>query len=220
MSGKREIKALLFDLDGTLADTDPLHMGIWIEALRPYGFAADEEFYQQRISGRLNPDIVAELLPDLSRREGTEFLEAKERRFRELSGELPPLPGLRAFLCATESLPRAVVTNAPGENARAMLRSLQLSGDFAEVVLAEEVRAGKPDPAPYAAALERLSVAAGEAVAFEDSPSGIRSAVAAGVPTVGLTTTHRPDVLISAGAALTRPDFTDLTLAELERALP
>ena len=103
----------------------------------------------------------------------------------------------------------ALVTNAPQENVEAILRSLGLRDSFDVVVLADDVEAVKPDPAPYRAALKKLGVPAEEALAFEDSVSGISSSAAAGIPTVGIASTQDPEKLIGAGAFMTAKDFTD-----------
>ena len=105
-----------------------------------------------------------------------------------------------------------VVTNAPAENARAMTEALDLAGFFDAEVLAADLPAGKPDPVAYSTALERLGVIAEEALAFEDSPSGIASAVGAGITTVGIASTHDPEKLLKAGASHAYPDFDDAEL--------
>ena len=91
-------RALLFDLDGTLAETDSLHLPTWVDVLRPYGIEIDEEFYRDKISGRSNSKIVEDLLPDLSAKEGRDLADAKEASFRERADELEPLPGLLDFM--------------------------------------------------------------------------------------------------------------------------
>lgn len=205
------LRALLFDLDGTLADTDPLHFVAWQRALAGYGLPIDEAFYRERISGRLNPDIVWDVLPQLSEAEGAAFVNAKEAAFREAALHLPPIAGALPLLeeAARRGVALALVTNAPGENAAFVLEALGIRGNFAQVVLAEHLPRGKPWPDPYQEALRLLKVGAGEAVAFEDSPSGVRSAVAAGIKTVALTTGHPAGALVQAGAALVVPDFED-----------
>jgi HAD superfamily hydrolase (TIGR01509 family) len=204
-------RALLFDLDGTLAETDSLHLPTWVDVLRPYGIEADEEFYRERISGRSNSKIVEDLLPDLSAEEGRKLADAKEASFRERAVELEPLPGLLDFMQEGKSrgLSLALVTNAPEENVEAILLVLELAEFFDEVVLSDEVGAVKPDPAPYRAALDKLGVAPEEALAFEDSTSGISSAVGAGIPTVGIASTQDPEKLRQAGAFIVAKDFTD-----------
>jgi HAD superfamily hydrolase (TIGR01509 family) len=210
-------KALLFDLDGTLAETDSLHLPTWVDVLRPYGIEVDEEFYRERISGRSNSKIVEDLLPDLSSGEGQKLAEVKEASFRERAHELEPLPGLLDFMEEGKSrcLSLALVTNAPEENVEAVLLALELGEFFDEVVLSDEVGPVKPDPAPYRAALTKLGVRSKEALAFEDSTSGIASSGAAGIPTVGIASTQEPEKLLEAGAFVVAKDFTDPELREL-----
>jgi HAD superfamily hydrolase (TIGR01509 family) len=210
-------RALLFDLDGTLAETDSLHLPTWVDALEPYGVDIDEEFYRERISGRSTGEIVGDLLPDLSEEEGASIGDAKEASFRERAAGLEPLPGLLDFVQKGKrrGMRMALVTNAPKENVGAILPALKLQDYFQTVVLAAEVGAVKPDPAPYEAALERTGVSADEALAFEDSVSGIASSVAAGIPTVGISSTQDPEKLRRAGAFIVARDFTDPGLRAL-----
>lgn len=212
------LTALLFDLDGTLANTDPIHFATWKDVLKPHGLEIDREFYDQNFSGRLNAAIVANLLPQLSPEEGAQLSWNKEADFRRrATGEMRPLNGLPELLqwANTQQLKQAVVTNAPVENADFMLEVLNLRNHFDTVVIAEELERGKPDPLPYQVALDRLGVSAKSAVAFEDSPSGIRSAVAAGILTVGIATTHTAKQLYAVGAKLVVDDFADPRLDEL-----
>ena len=210
-------RALLFDLDGTLAETDSLHLPTWVDALEPYGVDIDEEFYRERISGRSTGEIVGDLLPDLSEEEGASIGDAKEASFRERAAGLEPLPGLLDFVQKGKrrGMRMALVTNAPKENVGAILPALKLQDYFQTVVLAAEVGAVKPDPAPYEAALERTGVSGDEALAFEDSVSGIASSVAAGIPTVGISSTQDPEKLRRAGAFIVAKDFTDPELKAL-----
>ena len=212
-------QALLFDLDGTLAETDSLHLPTWVEALAPYGVEVDEEFYKERISGWSTGEIVRDLLPYLTDEEGRAIGDAKEASFRERATELEPLPGLLDFVEEGKNLGLkiALVTNAPKENVGAILPALKLQDFFETVVLADEVEAVKPDPAPYTAALEKTGVGAEEALAFEDSVSGIASSVAAGIPTVGIASTQDPERLLEAGAFMVAEDFTDPELKALIR---
>ena len=210
-------RALLFDLDGTLAETDSLHLPTWVDVLRPHGIEVDEAFYKENISGRSNGEIVRELLPNLSKEEGRDIADAKEASFRERAGELEPLPGLLDFLqeARKRGLKTALVTNAPEENVEAILLALELGDFFDEVVLSDEVGPVKPDPAPYRAALDRLGVSPEGALAFEDSTSGISSSVGASIPTVGIASTQNPQRLQEAGAFMVAEDFTDPQLRDI-----
>jgi HAD superfamily hydrolase (TIGR01509 family) len=204
-------RALLFDLDGTLAETDSLHLPTWADVLEPYGVQVDKDFYRESISGRNTGEIVRDLLPELSDEENRAVGDAKEARFRERATELEPLPGLVDFIerGRERGMSIVLVTNAPEENVETILLALELRDFFDTVVLADEVEAVKPDPAPYKAALKKLGVSAEEALAFEDSVSGISSSVAAGIPTVGITSSQVPERLREAGAFMTVDDFTD-----------
>jgi HAD superfamily hydrolase (TIGR01509 family) len=188
--------------------------------LEPYGVEVDEEFYRENVSGRNTSEIVRDLLPELSDEENRSIGDAKEASFRERASELEPLPGLIDFIERGKELGMkiALVTNAPGKNVEAILLALELRDSFDTVVLSDEVEAVKPDPAPYRAALNKSGVRAEEALAFEDSVSGLSSSVAAGVPTVGITSSQDSQRLLAAGAFMTAEDFTDPQLRAMIHA--
>ncbi|MEH2424733.1 MAG: HAD-IA family hydrolase [Nostoc sp.] len=208
------LAAILFDLDGTIVNTDPIHYLAWQEMLLNFSIEIDEIFYRSQISGRLNPEIVKDILPQLSVAEGQKFADEKEALFRKLAPDLKPLSGFSELLAWTDThqLKRALVTNAPRLNAEFMLEVLGIKEAFHTIVLADDCIAGKPDPAPYQVALSKLAITAEEAIALEDSPSGIWAAVSAGIRTIGIASTHDPQLLQEIGAFLAIPDFTDLQL--------
>ncbi|MEA5463267.1 HAD family hydrolase [Leptothoe sp. PORK10 BA2] len=209
------LKAVLFDLDGTLAHTDQIHFQVWQSLLAPHGMTVDQAFYDRFISGRLNPDIVRDLLPNLSVAQGVLFSADKEARFREMAADqLQRMPGLTDFLHHIEhqGYATALVTNAPRSNADFMLHTLALKGMFYPVIIADDLPKGKPDPLPYQTALDQLGLRPDEALVFEDSPTGVRSATAAGIPTIGVTSSHSDATLCQLGAIFTIVDFTDRRL--------
>lgn len=214
LPARTDLAAVFYDLDGTLAHTDPIHFLAWQACLRDVGLTIDEAFYKHRISGRLNPAIVADLLPHLSLEDGLAFADQKEARFRTIAQTLTPLPGVEVMLewAQQQNLPQVLVTNAPPENVRFILETLSLDRAFETIILAEELPHGKPDPLPYQVALDRLNLEPQQVITFEDSPSGIRSAVAAGITTIGITSSHDPHQLQALGATLTIADFTAPTL--------
>jgi HAD superfamily hydrolase (TIGR01509 family) len=211
------LRGLLFDLDGTLVDSDPIHYLGWRDALAPHGIALTEAEFRTRMSGRLNPAIVREFLPALTAEEGARVADAKEAGFRELARGIAPTRGLRELLALAEArgLRCALVTNAPRANALHVLSELGVTALFHGVVLAEEVGRGKPDPAPYQHALDRLGLTPEEALAFEDSPTGIASARGAGIRVVAIESGHDGAALTRAGADLVVPDFAASALAAL-----
>lgn len=207
--------ALLFDLDGTLLDTDPIHMAVFVDMMTPFGLEVDHAFYMAHVHGRLNEDFFAEFLPD---EDGKALSHAKEAEFRRrLPRPYPALPGAQALVAraVSEDWPRAVVTNAMRPNAEAMLAAIGLSEAFDVLVIGEECARAKPHPAPYLDAMRLLGVAPQDAIAFEDSPSGMRAAAASGAYPVGIRSSLTDDQLRSHGARTTLRDFTDPALIPL-----
>ncbi|MGB3612818.1 MAG: HAD hydrolase-like protein [Elainellaceae cyanobacterium] len=77
------LSAILFDLDGTLTHTDSIHYAVWQDILQPYGIDLNRDFYDATFSGRLNVDILRDILPQLTAEEGKRLSDRKESRFRE-----------------------------------------------------------------------------------------------------------------------------------------
>lgn len=211
--------SLLFDLDGTLVHTDHVHFIAFNAMLAEFGRTVDQATYNRDIAGFANADIMARLFPELSLSEHHRLADSKEARFRDLAGALMPQPGLMALIAAADEkgIPRAVVTNAPRDNAELMLNAIGLAEGWAAIVLAEELPRAKPDPLPYSHALALLGADASASVAFEDSRSGVRAATSAGLPVVGMTTTQDASILVSEGACFGAVDFTDAGLLALVR---
>jgi beta-phosphoglucomutase len=205
---------LLFDLDGTLVDTDPLHVGAYRILLGEVGRSLTLHDYRTRVMGAPNDAIMAYLFPDHPPQAQGDLIERKEALVRAAMGRLTPAPGLLDLLgwAAERGVPCGVVTNAPRLNADAMLAGLGLSGRFDVVVIGDELARAKPDPLPYLTGLRLLGGTAARALAFEDSLSGIRAASGAGIFTYGLRTALDEAALRRAGAAAVIADFTDAGL--------
>lgn len=206
------IRAIIFDLDGTLTNSDKVHFQVFQDFFAKHNIALDHGLYRAKISGRQNSAILAEFLPHLPAAEAEAFSAKKEETFRKLAkGRIQPLPGLLDFLSQIQAknLPAAVVTNAPVENANFMLNELNLAQTFSPVVIGDQLPKGKPDPLPYQTALDTLGITADEAIAFEDSHTGIQSATGAGIKTIGITTTHSASELMKGGVERAIADFTD-----------
>ena len=209
---KLMLKAIIFDLDGTLTDSDSVHFQVFQALFAQHGIDLDKGLYREKISGRQNTAILADFLPDLPATAGKAFSDSKEETFRALAaGNLEPLAGLLDLLrqIKKQGIAAAVVTNAPPENAAFMLSELWLTEAFDPIVIGDDLPRGKPDPLPYQTALDKLEITADEAITFEDSRAGITSAIGAGISTIGVTTTHKAEELIAAGASYTVADFTD-----------
>ena len=211
------LEAILFDLDGTLADTDSIHFAVWQDILIRFDLDIDRAFYRQRISGRTNSKIIQDIIPQLSLEDAWKLATEKEETYRRVANSLLPTPGLDKLIDLTEraSIKRAVVTNAPEENAVYMLKVLRLSDTFPTVIMAKDAPPGKPDPALYRLALKRLQVKRKKTIAFEDSVAGVRSAVDAGIYTIGITSSNPAQDLLDAGARMTIEDFNNPQLWKL-----
>jgi HAD superfamily hydrolase (TIGR01509 family) len=211
---------LLFDMDGTLTDSDALHFRAFNMLLEDSGRAIDHAYFNAHIIGRTNDVIMAELFPGLDAGAYRALAERKETLFRSQLGALEPVPGALELLDYADRAgwPKAVVTNAPRRNAEAMLAGLGIAGRFDAVVIGEELAHAKPHPLPYLSALERLGCNPADALAFEDSHAGVRAAAAAGVATFGMLTSLPEAALREAGAFAMLRDFNDPVLwTELAR---
>jgi HAD superfamily hydrolase (TIGR01509 family) len=215
--------ALFFDLDGTLAETDHLHFLAMREVLADEGVAIDWPIYRARILGGANADIAARFLPHLPVACGRAALTRKEALYRarllEDPARTPRAAGLTAFLAFAQErgLRCALVSNAPRDNAQATLTALGLVGRFDPIVLGDELPRGKPDPLPYLEALRLTGADPARSLAFEDSATGVRAAVGAGLATVGVGASAEPEALIAAGAVLAVRDFADARVMALVR---
>lgn len=218
----RDGAALLFDIDGTLVDTDRLHLEAFNRIFGPLGHSFDTARFKAELQGFSMTSIMDRFLaaePPARRRE---IMEEKEAAFRALAAAgLEPMPGLVQLLDAADAagLPIAAVTNAPRANAELLLGSLGLRGRFKAVILGDELPHGKPHPLPYLEALRALDAEADLSVAFEDSASGVTSARAAALATVGIMTSLTAAELRAAGATTTAADYRDPALLELITAV-
>ena len=149
--------ALLFDLDGTLVDSDAEHLVAFQRVFAPYGIKLDRSEYAANIMGASNAMIASRYLAHLSPLEQAATLDAKEAAYRDGLGELEPILGALALLDFADRrrLKRAVVTNAPRANAEKVLAALGLGQRLPILVIGGELARSKPDPLPYLTALER-----------------------------------------------------------------
>jgi 5'-methylthioadenosine phosphorylase len=206
---------LLFDLDGTMLDTDALHLKAFQQLFEERGCTITERDYVTRIMGAPIDAIMADFFPEADARCRRAMGEKKEALFRDLLiGPLVPRAGLLSVIDWAEAkgLGLCVVTNAPRANAEMMLRGLGLLERVHHVLIGEELPLSKPDPYPYTEGLRRLGIERTAALAFEDSGPGVRAASGAGIHTFGIRGALDTAALTDHGATDVINDFTEAAL--------
>ena len=187
--------AVLFDLDGVLADSSAVVRRHWTRWARQHGFEPDHVVHTAH--GRRPRDTIALLRPDVEDpdAEADELLEDEIGDFEGLK----VLPGGKELIAQLPTGHWTVATSGPR---RIATERLQFAGIPIPptMVTGEDVPRGKPDPAPYALAAERLGIPAERCVVIEDAVAGVKSAKAAGARVIGVLTTHSREQLAEAGA--------------------
>ena len=185
--------ALIFDMDGVIIDSNPMHRESWVAFNRRYGLETTEEMHQF-MYGKRNDQIVRGFYGDGITAEEVEARgRAKERLYREMIAgrtETMLVPGLRAFLERHRDLPMGVGSNAEPRNVAFVLEEAGLRRYFRAVVDGHQVRHPKPHPEVYLRVAELLETEPANCIVFEDSHSGAAAAVAAGMRVIGLRTTY------------------------------
>jgi HAD superfamily hydrolase (TIGR01509 family) len=142
----------------------------------------------------------------------------KDELLRKLVDEVRTIPGVVEFLdhLSRAGIRMALATSASRERAWGTLKELGIAHHFQTIVTGDDVAAGKPDPAIYRLAAERLHMAPENLLAIEDAVSGVKSATAAGLKCVGVGSATRAELLRAAGADPVVPDFRALSVKQLE----
>jgi HAD superfamily hydrolase (TIGR01509 family) len=198
------IKAIVFDFDGVLADSEPLHLRAYQKVLSPVGISLTREDYYERYLGYDDEGVFTQLasahgLPLDERRLQT-FIAEKARVFDSVIGSEEILyPAAAACVIRmAERYPLGIASGAMRHEIEAILRCAGLLEYFRFVVGSGETAQSKPAPDPYLRAAELHGLAPAECAAIEDSHWGIVSAKSAGLACVGLTTTYSREHLTDA----------------------
>jgi HAD superfamily hydrolase (TIGR01509 family) len=176
------IRAIAWDVDGTLIDSEPVHHAALIKVSARYGLTIEAD--DDRFIGVAMEDVWKTLVrhypPALTR---TQWLAEIVDAYVECAPQLKPIAGAReaVMACQQMGLPQCCVSNSARRIVDANLKAIGLGEMMEFVVAREDVVDGKPDPAPYALACQRLALAPEMVLAVEDSPVGAASARAAGL---------------------------------------
>jgi len=210
------MKGVLWDLDGTLVDSEEFHWLSWRDITRAEGM---ELSYPQFLAsfGQRNDRILAAWLgPDVDpvrmQRIGDDK-EAEYRRLVETHG-LQPLPGAREWLTRLRDAgwKQSIASSAPRLNAETMLRVLHLTEFMDAIVAAEDVTIGKPDPQVFLTAAAKLGIPPGRCIVVEDAAAGVEGARRGGMRSIGVTKngTLAADVFVTSLADLPDDAFERL----------
>lgn len=217
-----ELEAVIFDCDGVLVDTEPLHYRAFQEVLVPLGLGHDFNNYLERFVGFDDRDAFIHAFKEAGRELAPaaleRLMEAKAGALKDLIMQgVPTFSGVVELVneLMDRCVPMAVASGALRHEVEAFIESLGLSGAFQVIVAADEVKKSKPDPETYLLAMERLKQALGSkpfvplnCVAIEDTRAGIHSAGSAGLVVIAVTNSFPP-------AELSEADIVISSLSEL-----
>jgi HAD superfamily hydrolase (TIGR01509 family) len=188
------VKAVLWDLDGTLVDSAEFHWQAWRDIMDAEGAPVTYEQFVHSFGKRNDLILRGWLGEDVDPDRTTRLSDAKEAHFRELvrTHGISPLPGAREWVTRLrdEGWRQAIATSAPTQNLETLVDAMAMQCFFDAGVAAEDVTRGKPDPEVFLIAAGRLRAAPQQAIVVEDAPTGIEAGRRAGMRTVGVSLLH------------------------------
>lgn len=212
------MKAVIFDMDGTMIDNMMVHHRAWQQTLEKYGLPMSLEQVHKEIHG-VNTEILERLFADkYTSEERAQIAAEKEETYQNnFRDSLALIPGLPTFMDALDQagVPMAVASAAPVENVNFVLDTLDIRDRFQSILHSGDVVLGKPNPEIYLKSADILNTTPEECIVFEDSPTGVRAGSAAGAKLVVVTTTHSEAEFDGISGILGFiEDFTDPRLAD------
>ena len=184
---------VIFDMDGVLADTGPIHYESWVKLAKQLGVKFSKRFFNLTF-GQQSVTILQELLGSKIEQEMVEkWANIKEQYYREMvKDELKPLPGVLVLIkeLHARNFKLAVGSSGPPENVDLLLSTLNIKDYFDVIITAAEVKNGKPAPDVFLIAAEKLNIKVDKCLVIEDAPVGITAARKAGMKVIALRTTH------------------------------
>jgi len=212
---------VVFDLDGVIVDSHPVHKRAWREFLTYLGKNVSDLDLGFIFEGRRREEILIHFLGDLSDSQIHEYGKKKDEFFRQASEDLKPVEGTIEFIRILKQAEvcMGLATSASRQRALWTLQQLEVNDCFDVVVTGDDVIKGRPDPALYSLAAERLGISPHFLVAVEDSISGVASAKSAGLYCVGVASADDGARLIRAGADCVVPNLMKLSIQDLDERL-
>ncbi|HEY78178.1 MAG TPA: HAD family phosphatase [Dehalococcoidia bacterium] len=190
---KSRPKAVIWDMDGVIADTGPYHFKAWHKVFLERGVELTEEDFKKNF-GKRNDTIIRNTLGDgIAMAEIEAISEDKETTFRRLvKNNMKPLPGVTRLIkaLARGGFKQALGSSAPVENVWLILKSLGIADAFQAIASGDEVTEGKPSPQGFLLAARKLAIEPRNCVVIEDAVAGVTAAKRAGMKCLAVTNTH------------------------------
>jgi len=212
-------KAVIWDMDGVIADTAPYHFKAWQEVFQKRGVNFTEEDFRRNF-GQRNDTIIRNVLGEgLSPSQIDTIAGEKERNFRQrVRQHIKPLPGAIKLLKLLREygFKIALASSAPIENIRLVTQGLDINNCFHAIVSGREVKEGKPSPQGFLLAAKKLRVAPENCIVVEDAVAGVTAAKRAGMCCLAVTNTHprlslkEADLIVDTLEAVTVSDLKQL----------
>jgi beta-phosphoglucomutase len=211
------IEGIVFDMDGVLIDSHPVHRVAWSKFLATVGRSVSDEGLSFILAGRRREEILRHFLGDLPESKIAEYGHQKDLFFEENFHDVKLIPGVREFLESLEiaGLKSAIATSASSARTLGTLRRLGLGEKFSTIVTGDDVDVGKPDPAVYRLVSRRMNLSPEKLLVFEDAPCGVEAAKSAGMRCIGVSTNGRAEMLLKCGAEAIVPDFVNFSVETL-----
>jgi len=210
---RRSKKAILWDMDGVIVDSNPFHFAAWQETFAKRGVEFTKEDFT-KLFGTRNDFIIRKVLgKELCEEDIKTIAQEKETSFREkIKRNIKPFPGAVKLLDTIKraNFRLALVSSAPRENIDLLIGKLNLEGFFDCIVFGQEVSESKPSPLLYLLAAEKLRAAPQNFIVIEDSPFGVKAAKAAGMRCLAVTNTHPKQELEEADKVVDSLEDIDL----------
>src|SRR6266566_104177 len=211
-------RAVLWDMDGNLIDSEEFHWISWRNALATEGIAITREQFLSSF-GQRNDSIIPRWLGNASTPERIERIaNAKEELYRHLVRRdgISPLPGVANWIhrLHKEGWLQAIASAAPRANIDAVLEALSATHIFQGIVSADDVHRGKPDPDVFLAAASRVGVSPEQCIVVEDAVAGVQGARSAGMRSIGVSHNgaHLPADVVVESLELLEPDAFEMLL--------